>query len=257
MRHDAAVVGLVDHQLHPCRAGGSEADLEHDPVERHVLDHLGGVVHLGAGEPDGVVELAAFGRPVRVDAAHPPGADDPARIGVGVVEHVEHRLGRCGDRRSGCGTSAAGEQRDGAIGSDRHHAEHVDVESRVGRARRRGRRPAPARAPGARSRRRVGSGALPPGATPGSRRDRRDRRRWRGPDLRRTGPSPPTGRTADRRGRARTTRRPTPAPRAARTARRRRPSWRPRSGAPTHTPTGSSSTCTSERPDQSAAAWPM
>ena len=83
----------IDRQLDPSGAGRSEADLQHDPVERLVLEHLGGVVQLGSGEPDGVMELAAFVRPVGIDAAEATRADDPTRIGVGVVEHLEHCLG--------------------------------------------------------------------------------------------------------------------------------------------------------------------
>ena len=45
------------------------------------------------GSPDRVMELAAFMRPVGIDAAEATRADDPTRIGVGVVEHFEHRLG--------------------------------------------------------------------------------------------------------------------------------------------------------------------
>jgi len=62
-------------------------------VRRCAFDYLGGVVQFGAGDADGMVELAAFARPVGI---HPPQSartDDPARVRRGVVEQLEHGLG--------------------------------------------------------------------------------------------------------------------------------------------------------------------
>jgi len=96
-RHHAAALDRVDRDLDASRAGRAEADLQDDAARRGVLEDLRGVVQLGAGQPDRVVEFAALVRPVGIDATKPPGPDDPARIGVGVVEHCEHGRWRSGD----------------------------------------------------------------------------------------------------------------------------------------------------------------
>ena len=165
--HDAAVVGLLDRQLHPAVPVGRNRTSNTIRWKGTCSTTSVESCSSAPGKPDRVVELAPGGRgPVRLSiSTHPPRTDDPTWVRVGVVEHVEHRLGWCGDRGSGCGPSAAGEQYDGAIGDT------TTMPRRRCRALRRRRaprvrRPVPGPGPAARPCRPAGQPGPRPEATP-------------------------------------------------------------------------------------------